>query len=114
MGSMSKAMEVRREYRLQEWARIIQECQSSGLSNREFCRQNGISEKTYYYRLRQLRESAMEHCEPAGTLVKLEDEGSTAPDQMLRIQYCGCRLELPKNVDMDAVAALLRSIQRHD
>ena len=59
MDSMSEAMEVRKEYQLREWARIVQACQSSGLSNREFCRQNGISEKTYYYRLRQLRESVI-------------------------------------------------------
>jgi transcriptional regulator with XRE-family HTH domain len=46
---MSEAMEVRKEYRLQEWARIVQACQSSGLSNREFCRQNGISEMSPAY-----------------------------------------------------------------
>ena len=111
---MSEAMEVRKEYRLQEWARIVQECQSSGLSNREFCRQNGISEKTYYYRLRQLRESVIAHSKQTGALVKLEESPSAAPDQMLRIQFCGAQLELPGSIDMDAVVALLRSIQRHD
>lgn len=111
---MSEAMEVRKEYRLQEWAKMVQECQSSGLSNREFCRQNGISEKTYYYRLRQLRESVIARSSQQGTLVKLEDDTPAVPDQMLRIQFCGARLELPESVDMDAVAALLRSIQCHD
>ena len=111
---MSEAMEVRKEYRLQEWAQMVQACQSSGLSNREFCRQNGIPEKTYYYRLRQLRESVIAHSEQTGTLVKLEESPSAAPDQMLRIQFCGARLELPGSVDMDAVAVLLRSIQCHD
>ena len=72
MDSMSEAMEARKRYRLQEWAQMVQERQSSGLSNREFCRQNGISEKTYYYRLRQLRESVIAHSEQTGTLVKLE------------------------------------------
>lgn len=71
---MSEAMEVRREYRLREWTRIIQECQASGLSNREYCRQKGISEKTYYYRLRQLREAAIARTEHSGTLVRLEDD----------------------------------------
>jgi len=111
---MSEAMEVRREDRLQEWARIVKECQSSGLSNREFCRQNGIPEKTYYYRLRQLRESVISHGEHTGTLVKLEEEPPEMEDQKLRIQFCGARMELPANVDMDAVAGLLRSIQHYD
>ena len=93
---------------------MVQERQSSGLSNREFCRQNGISEKTYYYRLRQLRESVISNSEQARTLFKLEESPPPAPAQMLCIQFCGARLELPGSVDMDAVAALLRSIQRHD
>ena len=114
MVSMSEAMEVRKEYQLHEWARIVQACQSSGLSNREFCRQNGIPEKTYYYRLRQLRESVIARTSHQGTLVKLEESPPAAPDQMLRIQFCGARLELPGSVDMDAVAALLRAIQCHD
>ena len=55
MNRMSEAMEVRKEYRLQEWAQMVQACQPSGLSKREFCRRNGIVENAYYYRLRQLR-----------------------------------------------------------
>ena len=34
---MSKAMEVRGEYRLQKWAQIVQTCQFGELSYREFC-----------------------------------------------------------------------------
>ena len=44
---MEDVMQVRNEYRRQQWAQIIRECQSSGLSNNEYCRQHGISEKTY-------------------------------------------------------------------
>ncbi len=52
---MADVLAVRDEYRTQNWAMVIQECSNSGLSNREFCRQRGISEKTYYYWLRKLR-----------------------------------------------------------
>ena len=43
---MADVLAVRDEYRAQNWAMVIQECSNSGLSNREFCRQRGISEKT--------------------------------------------------------------------
>ena len=33
------------------------------------------------------------------------------PDDMLQIQYRGAELKLPLGVDIDAVAALLRSLQ---
>ena len=55
---MSEVLEMRYNYRMEQWANIIRQCRESGLSNREFCRLNGISEKTYYYRLRKLREAA--------------------------------------------------------
>ena len=44
--------------RLQEWSAAISECNNSGLSKREWCRQNGISTKTYYYRQRKVRLAA--------------------------------------------------------
>ena len=40
---MADVLAVRNEYRLQEWMQIHQRCRESGLSNREYCRQNGIS-----------------------------------------------------------------------
>ena len=45
---MADVLIVRNEYRLQGWAEIIRECENSGLSNKDFCAQRGISEKTYY------------------------------------------------------------------
>ena len=38
-------------------------------------------------------------------------EPAPATEDTLRIQYRGAELNLPAGVDMDAVAALLRSIQ---
>ncbi len=104
---MTDALSVRREYRLQEWAKIVARCRESGMSNREFCRENGIPEKTFYYRLRQLREAAIDQ---APRLVELEDPA--APKEgLLHFRFRGSSLELPENVDMNAPAALLRSIQ---
>ena len=47
-----EVLAIRDEYRLQEWSQIIQAGQNSGLSKREFCGQNGISERQYYYWLK--------------------------------------------------------------
>ena len=104
---MADMLAVRDEYRAQNWAMVIQECSNSGLSNREFCRQRGISEKTYYYWLRKLRSQMAEVAGPQ--LVQLEP--TPLQDDMLQIQYRGAELKLPAGVDMDAVAALLRSLQ---
>lgn len=38
-------------------------------------------------------------------------EVASAVEEELQIWYCGAELKLPSGVDMDAVAALLRSVQ---
>lgn len=104
---MRDAIATRDAYRAQSWATVIRECGASGLTNREFCRQRGISEKSYYYWLRKLRSQVAELSEPR--LVQLEPLSAT--EEILQIQYRGAELKLPTGIDMDAVAALLRSIQ---
>ena len=106
---MADVLAVRDEYRAQNWAMVIQEWSNSGLSNREFCRQRGISEKTYYYWLRKLRSQMAEVAVPQ--LVQLEPVPVPIQDDMLQIQYRGAELKLPAGVDMDTVAALLQSLQ---
>ena len=104
---MADVLAVRDEYRAQNWAMVIQECAASGLSNRAFCRQRGIAEKSFYYWQRKLREQIVESASPQ--LVPLESP--SAPEEQLCIQYRGAELRLPIGVDMDAVAAILRSLQ---
>ena len=100
---MADVLAVRDEYRAQQWAMVVQECRSSGLTNREYCRQRGISEKSFYYWQRKFRTQI------APQLVQLEAVPVT--EEVLQIQYRGAELRLPAGVDMDAVSALLRSIQ---
>ena len=104
---MADVLAVRDAYRAQQWEMVVQECAASGLSNREFCRQRGIPEKSFYYWQRKLRQQIVESAVPQ--LVPLEPV--TEPGDLLQIQYRGAELKLPAGVDMDAVAALLRSLQ---
>ena len=107
---MEDVLAIRDEYRLQEWSQIIQAGQNSGLSKREFCRQNGISERQYYYWLKKLRETVAETASPH--LVHLEAPVPQSED-ILRIQKIGqADLRLPVNTDAEAVAAILRALQQ--
>ena len=104
---MADVLAVRDEYREQQWAVLIQECSASGLTNKEFCRQRGISEKSFYYWQRKLRQQIVEATSPQ--LEQLDSTPETG--DLLQIQYRGADLRLPGGVDLEAVAALLRSIQ---
>lgn len=44
--------------RLEQWTAIVNECLSSGLNKTEWCRQNGINDKVFFYWQRRVRENA--------------------------------------------------------
>lgn len=43
----------------EKWLAIIRECINSDLSNEEWCEQNNVSIKSYYYYLAKLRKMAL-------------------------------------------------------
>ena len=53
-----KISEVKQEYQLQEWSGMLRQRKESGLSVKDWCVEQGISEHSYYYRLRRLRQMA--------------------------------------------------------
>ena len=89
---MADVLAVRDEYRAQTWAMHIQECNNSGLTKRAFCQQRGISEKSFYYWLRNLRSHMAEASGPQ--LVQLEP--AVISDDMLQIQYRGAEHGHPR------------------
>lgn len=109
---MADVLAVRNELRLQNWMEIIRECQASGSTNKQFCGQQGISEKTYYYWLRKVRAAAAEAMEPQ--LVRLDDSAGRDTWRMIQIRYGDAELKLPENVDLKAVTVLLNALRRHD
>ena len=52
---MNQVTQVKSELRKERWKQLIQDCQSSGMTIRDWCAQNGIKEQTYYRNLQKLR-----------------------------------------------------------
>ena len=105
-----KPSEVKREYQLQLWSSMIQERQASGLSIKNWCAERGLSENTYYYRLRKLREAACTTLETMqeATIAELP----LAPQEDLSVQIrittkTGTMVEIP-----NAGAGVLEQILR--
>ena len=109
---MADILALRNEYRLQSWMEIIRECEESGMSNREFCSQRGISEKTYYYWLRKIRTAAATVIEPQ--LVRVDNQAMSGTEQMIEIRYGRVELRLPETVDLKALAAFMNALRCHD
>ncbi len=45
------------EDKISEWKSQVEECKAGGLAVREWCEENGINLKTYYYRQKKVREN---------------------------------------------------------
>lgn len=55
-----KVTDFKTQMHMQEWAKLIETRQDSGLSIKAWCRQNNLPESQYYYYLRKLRLAACE------------------------------------------------------
>ena len=58
---MEQSLQVMsKQERLENWTARIMACRSSGMTVRVWCRENGLSEKTYYYWQRRLFQTLSE------------------------------------------------------
>ena len=92
---------VKRDVQLQEWAKVQQE---SGMTVTAYCAQNGINIKTYYYRLRKVREQCLES-EPA--IVPVAVPRATSD---IRIEKNSLQISLPADIPTDTLIALIHEL----
>ncbi|MDD4565833.1 MAG: hypothetical protein PHE79_10215 [Eubacteriales bacterium] len=52
--------EIKTQMHMQEWAKLIDARQDSGLTIKQWCQQNNVSETQYYYYLKKLRLATCE------------------------------------------------------
>ena len=83
--------EIKSKVSIDEWRQRIIACQSSGMSVKAWCRENGVTTSSYYHYLRKIRESVLEE----NQLVSIEKPSSVSSDG-IRIESAGITVTLPK------------------
>ena len=109
MGKVSRETRtVKRQLMLEEWEKQVIDCRSSGLTVQEWCRQNGVNDKTYYYHLRQVREKCLEaRAEKAEKTSEQENIQAVVPLPMksaygeIQIEKNGLHISLPPDIAAD-------------
>ncbi|MBR3400880.1 MAG: IS66 family insertion sequence element accessory protein TnpB [Parasporobacterium sp.] len=56
---MNIAKEATRQFRIQQWAKIIQDKNQSGLTVKEYCEKNNLTRDTYFYWAKIVKEDAL-------------------------------------------------------
>ena len=87
------------EIRYQRWVQVIQDWSNSGLSKRDYCQQNEIDEKQFYYYQRRIRAVIAAQAErPAlpeggcGLAANSVDEQTNRP-QIVKLRFPGMAQE---------------------
>ena len=114
---MNGIMEISRQVRLSQWSAMVREHEESGLSVQAYCRQTGIAAKTYYYRLRKLREAAVEQVRSEATQPELVQftppaEYAVGQAQSIVIKTIDTTIEIPVNTQPDVVAAAVSFLRQ--
>ena len=83
-------LSAKTQINIQKWLEVIHRCRDSGLSNQQWCEENGISLKSYYYWLAKIRKLAIEnlpHKRNAGS-VSTEGPETTVFASIPVISHC--------------------------
>ena len=98
--------------RVQLWAKRIAECRGSGQSVREWCRDNEISEKTYYYWQKKLYQQMISTAEEVSFAeVPREVQTGRCAEVTARISMPGASVEIYPGADAATIRAIIQAIQ---
>ena len=72
-------LSAKKQVNIQKWMEIIHQCRESGLSNQQWCEQNGVSLKSYYYWIAKIRKMAIENLPRKQTALSAPTEVQKEP-----------------------------------
>ena len=94
------------------WREMYESYLSSGKTVIEWCAENGISKKTFYYRLRQIRKDVIETAESHDIVpITAVTEQKNITDSSIKIQGSGISIELPVEVSPEVLTAAIRGLR---
>ena len=114
------AREATRQYRLSQWVPLIKERQASGMSVKEWCKQNDVNQQQFYYWQRIIREIAGESLPvmpqeskfvqlPVTTSVAAaNNQGASESEPSMVIRVGKAAIELTNHVQPELLATVLK------
>lgn len=115
---MDKIAEVRQVVRHENWKRMYEEYQRSGMKVNDWCVMQGLSVKTFYYRLKVIREEILNETDQHDIVPLMKcktgmpsDMGTSKPDEKIHITGNGIEIDLPATISAELITAILRGMQ---
>ncbi len=95
---------VKERVRREEWAERVRQCRESRLTVSEWCRQNNINPKTYYYHLRKIRK---EICEQIPVPVMTVSEKCST----VKVSIADVVAEIPEGISEQTIISVIKVIR---
>lgn len=121
---MDKLTVASHEARLSLWLERIRACKSSGLSVKEWYKQNGLTAKNYYYWMRKIKREAFETLQEQTSIQEVPFQEKTVFSKVsLPVSYAestgtaavlyinGIRIEIQNGASANTIQALLSTVQ---
>ena len=100
---------VNQQRKLSEWAERVTACRSSGQSVKTWCRENGVSEQTYYKWQRRLYELAQKQQE--NRFAEITAPAKNRSGIAVTVQIGSVELAIHNSADAATVEAVLRAVK---
>lgn len=112
---MDKITDAKTEFRLKQWIKIVQTCQTSGMKVVSWCEQNNVKIKSYYYWLRRIRSLACEN----GSFELQSKEQQIVPVSFRQPKSCSAvtvhmnsvSVDIPDGTSKETIAAVLSALK---
>ena len=98
---------IKTDVKWKEWKEQVNSQITSGLTVKEWCRQNNVNAKTYYYHLRRVREKL---CEDHSQQIVPIRAPEPVKSSKIHIEKNGLNITLPSDISGETLAALVREL----
>ncbi len=112
---MEQSLQVMyKQERLENWTARIAACRGSGMTVRAWCRENGLSEKTYYYWQRRLYDTLSrqrETAQPTFAEITPSILNRLDPSIAVTVRISGAEADIHVGADAATVETVLRILK---
>ena len=98
---------IKTDVKWEEWKEQVNSQITSGLTVKEWCRQNKVNEKTYYSHLRRIREKLCDEQEHSVVPVNVPE---LKVSSKIHIEKNGLSIALPSDISTQTLTALVHEL----
>ena len=104
---MNEIAGVKKEVKLAQWAEMVKNRNESGLTVTDWCKENGINLKTYYYRLKRMCQAVCNEIEQHDIVPVEPTEGIETTTEKIELSVGDVKISLPDDFNESTLRRLL-------